>query len=132
MPSPEYVKWLLLNPSKIDSVKERYPYFVRFIVKYTKERYPQWFSSIENYECYFCGLKFVNLYSLRLHLARTKCSTAFERMLRDILLEWNKFETLCGKLKYRKRKDEKQVLLQMLEDSNTRLEDVYMFCRENS
>jgi hypothetical protein len=132
MASPMYVKWLLLNPDKIDYAKEKYPYFTRFVKKYIKEKHSQWFNSLMNNECYFCGATFQNLYMLKLHLARTKCALSFDLMIHNILHEWDKFNGLCERLKYRKRKDVKQILLKLLEDPSVKLENVYRFCRENS
>jgi hypothetical protein len=127
-----YVKWLLLGLDRINIAKQRYPYFGRFVEKYISEKHPQWFNSVKNCECYFCGQKFNDSYALKLHLSRTKCATAFEEMVRYIISEWDKFRVACGRLRYRKSKNVKQVLLQMLDNSNTRLDDVYRFCKENS
>jgi hypothetical protein len=132
MASTEYVKWLLLNPNKIDSAKERYPYFARFLRKYIMEKYSRWFEEVEKSRCPFCGTEFNNPYTLRLHLSRTKCNIAFENIVRSILYEWDKFEVICGKIKYRKSKDVKQTLLKLLDDDSVKLEDIYRFCRENS
>jgi hypothetical protein len=132
MASPEYVKWLLLNPDKIETAKQRYPFMARFIRKYIVQYHSQWFTSVKNYECYFCGQRFNSLYALKLHLARTNCAIPFLRIVRNALLEWDKFEALCEKLKHRKRKDAKQILLKLLDDDSVKLEDIYMFCRENS
>jgi hypothetical protein len=132
MPSTEYIRWLLFDENRMDSARKRYPYFVGFIKKYISEKHPQWFSSVKNCECYFCGATFQNEYSLKLHLARTKCATAFEKMIWGILHEWDKFRVACGRLRYRKSKNVKQVLLQMLDNSNMKLEDIYEFCKENS
>jgi hypothetical protein len=132
MPSPMYVKWLLLSRARIDIAKQRYPYFARFVMKYISEKHPQWYSSIENHKCYFCDATFQNEYLLKLHLTRTKCSVAFENMIRAILSEWSKFKAVCGKLRYRKRKDTKQVLLQMLDNDGVSLNYIYEFCMKNS
>jgi len=130
MSSASYVKYILTNPEQVQKVKSIFPYMARVVIKKLNEEYPDWFDKIRNNICPFCGKQFISRYALRLHLVRTSCERPYEKLVRQIIDEWNRFDMVCRRVKHTKKNEVKQKLLEMLDNEDVTLDEIYKFCKE--